>query len=650
TGVRIVPSLAATRWFSLLAALLLAGAVLFESLAARPALAHLAPETALVMREAALPALGGLRRWAGSLLLLALLLEFAAHSAAAVGGSPALLLRRAVLLPLLVETRAGWSLLARGFMALVLLAPPRGSWRILRPAALVWFVVVSSVIAVLGGPSALRSSHVSLIVLVGTVYGLVSVIAAIILPTVPDLRIPEGRWIGPAAAVLLLWGFTLTSHAAAGGPAALGADWLHLLAAAAWVGGLPALLVALRALPPSDRMPVGRQLVPRVSKVALASLLVMALTGLIAARRTVAGLDALIASLYGRTLLVKLGLVLIVAVLGALNRFVYRPRIASGAAGALERFRRSVTAEVVLAAVILLAVGVLTTIPPASVSPTAQAAPSIVLAGLAGEWRVSVSLSPAAAGWNDVRASVTRVDGRAVAGAQVQVLLTALDHVEDRAFGVPAAASGYAASGDFLAPGWWELTLIVREGARSARTTFPLIVGEESPRPPSAEAGRLLSEAGRRMAAYRTWREVEQITDGAGNFVLTRFEARSPDRLAYRTSSGAEAVIIGAVRYAREPGGEWVRDALPQPILLEGPLGAYFDGASEVRLGRDDLCPEEPCTVVLWELPRAQARLAARVATGSRTILTLAMWAPEHYMTARPFDLGAPVRIAPPVR
>ncbi|HXF81784.1 MAG TPA: CopD family protein, partial [bacterium] len=543
-----------------------------------------------------------------------------------------------------------WSLLVRLFMTGVLLVPSRGPWRILRPAALVWFVGGTAVIAVLGGPGALRGSHVTLIVLVGTVYGLVSVIAAIILPQIPDLRIPQWGLTRPIAAVLLLWGFTLTSHAVAGGAVAVALDWLHLLAAAVWLGGLPALLATFRAIAARDRAAAARVLVPRVSRLALGALIVMAVTGLAAARRTVPALEALATSLYGRTLLVKLALVLLVATLGAINRFVLRPRIAAGRAGALDAFRRSVAAEVALGALVLLAVGVLTTVPPAAVNRQASA-PPLVLAGLAGPWHVRLEIAPPRPGWSEARVEITGLeDARPVAGAAVQMVLTALDHAEDRAVALQPRAAGYAASGDLLSAGWWEVTIVVRAGGREARTSFPLIVGADRAPAPSGQARALFEAVRSRMRAVRTWRETEQITDGAGGVALTRFEAQAPDRLAFRTSGGTEAVIVRAVRYSRERGGPWTKDTLPQPIALAGPLSDFFEGAEGIRLGREAMCPDEPCCVLLWDLPRAQARIAARAGERSRTVRMLWMVAPGHHMTSRPQDLGAPVRIVPPQR
>ena len=45
------------------------------------------------------------------------------------------------------------------------------------------------------------------------------------------------------------------------------------------------------------------------------------------------------------------------------------------------------------------------------------------------------------------------------------------------------------------------------------------------------------------------------------NRVVTRFEMVAPDRLAYRIEGGQQAVVIGAHRWDRSPGGRWVPSA-----------------------------------------------------------------------------------------
>ncbi|MGH2400083.1 MAG: CopD family protein, partial [bacterium] len=527
-------------------------------------------------------------------ILTALALEFFAQAGALLAG-------RSALVPLIVETRGGWSLLVRAFMAALLLAPDSPPWRILRGSGLVWVAVVTAVIVFLGGPEALRGSHVSIIVLVAVVYGLASVMAAIILPGTRDVRIPEWRWLRPAAAGILLGGFTVGAHAASGGLTPSIIDWLHLAAAAVWVGGLPALLATFRAVPRAERMPLARRLVPRVSQVAGVALAVMIVTGMAAAWRNVGTLRGLIESFYGRTLLVKLALVFIIVALGALNRFVFRPRIALGQSeGALTRFRISVGAEVILAAATLLAVAVLTITPPAAVTQPSREMRAVALTGIADDLRVQVSISPGEPGWNDVEATVVSArDGLPLTDAAVQVILRAMDHIEDRAFGLVSSGGTYIASGDLLSPGWWELTVRIRHGAQAWDTRFPLIVGQV-PRTSQPEARGLLERVRQQMQSYPSWREVEHITDGHGNVVRTQFEAARPDRLRYRTSGGTEVIIVGAVRYLRTGGGEWVRDQLPQPLMLEGPHVSYMTGAERVRVGREDRCGTEPCRVLLW--------------------------------------------------
>src|ERR687893_1213244 len=96
-------------------------------------------------------------------------------------------------------------------------------------------------------------------------------------------------WWGAAVVVsaLLLMTITQQSHAAAeGGFLPFAADWLHLMAASLWMGGLlgfPILLVGpLRAIPIEPRLKLLSRLVPRFSKVATTAVISLILTGLVA--------------------------------------------------------------------------------------------------------------------------------------------------------------------------------------------------------------------------------------------------------------------------------------------------------------------------------------------------------------------------------
>ncbi|MET9915705.1 copper resistance protein CopC [Streptomyces sp. NPDC006435] len=107
-----------------------------------------------------------------------------------------------------------------------------------------------------------------------------------------------------AAGIAGTW--ALAEHASAGlqPGIAMPVDVLHLLAVAAWLGGLVALLVALHRTPDIDATAVRR-----FSRVAFGSVLVLTATGIYQSWRQVGTWSALTGTAYGQLLLVKVGLV-----------------------------------------------------------------------------------------------------------------------------------------------------------------------------------------------------------------------------------------------------------------------------------------------------------------------------------------------------
>ena len=128
---------------------------------------------------------------------------------------------------------------------------------------------------------------------------------------------------------------SLTGHAADWGDVtlAVAVDWMHAVAASAWTGGLIALaLVAGRREAPWSRESLAA-VVPRFSRLAGLSLLVVAITGSYNAWTQLGGLSRLWTTTYGRVLIAKLAIVAVLVWLGAVNRYVLLPRLApSGAA------------------------------------------------------------------------------------------------------------------------------------------------------------------------------------------------------------------------------------------------------------------------------------------------------------------------------
>jgi hypothetical protein len=173
----------------------------------------------------------------------------------------------------------------------------------------------------------------------------------------------------PAAGALLLAALAglvvpavLTGHSAAAGDHLLAVSGLavHVVAAAAWVGGLAALLVHGRGA--GDLAPAAA----RYSAVALACFLLTGASGLLGAWLLLgadpAGLAAAAGTGYGWLLLAKTAALAALGVLGAAHRRSTLPRLRAGTPGA---FRRLALVEgALMAATVAVAVALSASPPP----------------------------------------------------------------------------------------------------------------------------------------------------------------------------------------------------------------------------------------------------------------------------------------------
>src|SRR5262249_11595277 len=208
--------------------------------------------------------------------------------------------------------------------------------------------------------------------------------------------------------------------------AAVCADFLHLLAAAVWGGGLLHLALSLWqslwAAPPAVRRAVLAALVPRFSLLASGCVSTVLLTGAYTAWAQVLVLPAL-RTPYGVTLLVKLALVFPLLRLGALTLLWVRPRLA-GEDTAGQWLRRAVAGEALFMIVILAAVGVLTSLEPARqvVAPGGNASePPVTVQDTVDGTHITLTVTPGRVGLN--RVVVTLRDRRGMPvrnGSQVE--------------------------------------------------------------------------------------------------------------------------------------------------------------------------------------------------------------------------------------
>jgi putative copper export protein/mono/diheme cytochrome c family protein len=145
------------------------------------------------------------------------------------------------------------------------------------------------------------------------------------------------------------------------------ADIAHLLAAGAWLGALPALVHCLGSTHTLD----GAALVTRrVSNLGLASVGVLIVSGLTNAWHLVGDVPALFGTDYGRLLLAKLGLFVVMLGLAVANRGYLAPRLSGGDRRAASLLRRNAILEITAGIGVVIIVGALgVTVPAAHQAP-----------------------------------------------------------------------------------------------------------------------------------------------------------------------------------------------------------------------------------------------------------------------------------------
>ena len=183
-------------------------------------------------------------------------------------------------------------------------------------------------------------------------------------------RPASGVWWQLAAigAVLIALSPGLSGHAASAPKLrllAMLADGLHVMGASSWLGTLAVLLIAGLAAamrqPPVRRSSIVRSQINAFSPVALVSAGLAAVTGVFAGWLHVGTIPNLWGTRYGIILLIKLGILSIVALTGFYNWRFVQPRL--GSDDATIQLQRSARVEVAVAAMVLLATAVLVALP-----------------------------------------------------------------------------------------------------------------------------------------------------------------------------------------------------------------------------------------------------------------------------------------------
>ncbi|MER6535588.1 copper resistance protein CopC [Streptomyces sp900105755] len=141
---------------------------------------------------------------------------------------------------------------------------------------------------------------------------------------------------GTVVAAGLAASWAMAEHASTGlqPGIAMPVDVIHLLAVAAWLGGLTALLVALYRAPADT--PVESAAVQRFSRVAFGSVLALVATGVYQSWRQLGSWSAFTDTAYGELLLVKIGLVALLVGIASISRRWTGRLVAAGVTEAVE--------------------------------------------------------------------------------------------------------------------------------------------------------------------------------------------------------------------------------------------------------------------------------------------------------------------------
>jgi len=363
-------------------------------------------------------------------------------------------------------------------------------------------------------------------------------------------------------------------------------DLLHVAGAAMWVGALLGLVVTRR----------------REVGLVLAGVLLLSITGVVRASFELLHVSQAWDTGYGRTLLVKTGLLLAAAAIGLWRR----PRV-----------------ELLLVAVLVGAVAVLVLQRPGRNQAVAAPAPQ-----LASDQPSPGPPAPPA----DAIAVAREVGPYGVALASEPTRLTVLvlspagggaDGLDVRIDGRHATACGHGC---------------YRIEERHGRTATVVVDGLArvfpSPRGRRDARRTTVTSFRRFFRRAKTVEYLERLASSPTNVLVSRWRLEAPDRVGYTIRGGSQAIIIGAHRWDRSsPHAPWVES--PQSPVTQ-PLAPFRKATNVWRISKHDVVFYDPTIPAYFELVTHDRPTA------------LHMIAAAHFMTDRYLSFGSTPRLRAP--
>jgi copper transport protein len=453
-----------------------------------------------------------------------------------------------------------------------------------------------------------------------TRFGLVIQIASVVAATgaaAAAIGIAD-RTAAPFALVLALAVLpapTLAGHALDPGRAwyEVPADFLHVAAAAMWLGGLVALafVVPRSAQPPETKAAATR----RFSQFALGSVIVLAVTGVVRAISELGAVSQLWTTGYGRAISTKSILFALLVALGWMSR----KRVAAVST----RLRGTVVAEIAVFLGVIVAVAILTALPPGRRAQPAQAVAPItapprpaadasVLARRDGRLAAAIAVRPS----GEATAQFIGTDGHPADVGDVRI---------------DGARAGSCGVGCYRGTAQGRVVTVTH-----GTTTLVFDLGLRTP------AADLVARATRRYRELKTVRFSETLTAGLGTTLRTVWTEIAPDRLSYTIADGDKGIIIGDRRWDLASGDKKWQESPSVVLNLPAPTwGSTVTNAHLVRTG--------PKTQVVSFLdPRSPAWFTVTFDRRTLRPLDLDMIAAAHFMHERYTAFNTPLTVEPP--
>jgi copper transport protein len=559
-------------------------------------------------------------------------LAFRVGAAAAGAGAPRPILAAASTSPGFLDVLSRWLLLGgiliAGGTALFFLLVSRAA--VMRTATTIAFALLATA----GGGAWLVHAADGAVTRFERVTK-VTVIVALVGLLLAALTRAWPRLIAPALVLplALLLAPSLAGHAYRAWderPISLAADVVHVVAAAFWTGGILQLVLLLRG-------GQDERAVRRFSLFALPAVLLIAGSGLARGLVELSSFSQVWSTPYGRAIFAKTVLFLLLIVLGWMSR---------NALGDPGRLRRSVRVELLLLALVLVAVAVLTSLRPgrdvesAPTSIVRQVAPApapprgtVVFAAQAQELAVGLSVRPGPA--LGLTATVIGQTGFGVDG--LDVLLSAGSGAAARSVAARPCGHGcYAGSIAVSPPGRF---VVVVSGIGLSRTVaFPV---RQWP-PPLGAA--FLSRANRSFGELQSVVYREHLASDPTHAITTLWTLAAPGSVEYAIAGGAQGIVIGRRRWDRPSrAAPWTRSISER---LTQPAPPWGTRSRDARIMR-----ESPADVTLsWVDPVIPAWYTATFSRAKALPSTLRMTAPAHFMEHRYLAYNTPVTIEAPPR